>query len=512
MAELNEVEFNKSLRLIAKSSIIVFVGVILSKVFLYLFKVIIARYFGPEVYGFFSISLMILTLFVVVSLFGLSEGLLRFIPIYLGKNEIKKVSWLLKTASLIALVSSIIFSFVLYFSAYWISNTIFHNPILIIYLKISAFVIPFLALSNIYLSVIRAFERITAYSFILNIFQNLVKLVFLLILIFFGLKSNSIMIAYLIGTMSMLAISYLFCKYKISELFGKFHVSKTEKKKIKFSVFAYSLPLMFSSIFYLVYTWIDSFVIGTLRVNGIVEVGIYNAAVPIALILAIFPELFMQMFYPFITKEYAKKNYKLIQDLSKQITKWIFIISLPIFIIMFIFPGAVINIFFGQKFLSSEFTLRILSLGVFISILNGFFTTLLSMAGKSKTIFANLIVTSLINLILNIILVPKYGIIGAATSTTIAWVLLTIVLFVQVRLVLGFVPLKKKLVSIFLISLVPALILIIVRQFVAVNVLTLIVLGILFVLVYLLAILLIKGFDRNDLGILRSIKRKIYSM
>jgi O-antigen/teichoic acid export membrane protein len=134
------------------------------------------------------------------------------------------------------------------------------------------------------------------------------------------------------------------------------------------------------------------------------------------------------------------------------------------------------------------------------------------MAGKSKTIFANLIVTSLINLILNIILVPKYGIIGAATSTTIAWVLLTIVLFVQVRLVLGFVPLKKKLVSIFLISLVPALILIIVRQFVAVNVLTLIVLGILFVLVYLLAILLIKGFDRNDLGILRSIKRKIYSM
>jgi O-antigen/teichoic acid export membrane protein len=505
----DEMELSKGLRVIAKSSLIVFIGVLLSKVFMYLYRVIIARYFGPEVYGLFSISLMILTIFVVTSLLGLSEGLLRFIPIYRGKKEKNKISGLFKIVFSITLLSSLFFSFMLYFSSSWISNTIFHNPDLITYLKISAFIIPFLALSNICLSAIRAFEKISAYSFILNIFQNILKLISIIILILLGLKSSSIMLSYMLGTVSMFIFAYLFCKHKIPELFIGKKILNSEKKKMISSVFAYSLPLMFSGVIAIIYYWIDSFVIGAVRFNGILEVGIYNAAVPIALLLSIIPELFMQMFYPLITNKYAKGNNKVIKELSKQVAKWIFIITLPIFIIIFLFPGAVINIFFGSKFLSAELVLKILALGSFISIFTGFLTTLLSMAGKSKTIFINLITTSVVNLFLNIMLVPKYGIIGAAISTAISWTLLTIILFVQVRLVLGFIPIRKKMLNIFLVSLIPTAILILTRSFVSINFLSLLILGFMFILAYILSIFLIRGFDRNDLEVIRSMKGRL---
>ena len=59
-----------------------------------------------------------------------------------------------------------------------------------------------------------------------------------------------------------------------------------------------------SSVFY----WTDSLVIGFFKTT--VEVGIYNAAIPLAALLTLAPELFIQLLFPIITKEYAKKNLK----------------------------------------------------------------------------------------------------------------------------------------------------------------------------------------------------------
>ena len=55
----NNNEFDSNLKLIAKSSVIVFAGIFLSKIFTYLYRIIIAREFGPEAYGLFSLALVI---------------------------------------------------------------------------------------------------------------------------------------------------------------------------------------------------------------------------------------------------------------------------------------------------------------------------------------------------------------------------------------------------------------------------------------------------------------------
>ena len=88
---LDKENLNKSLKRIVKTSFIVFIGVFLSKILAYAYRIIIARSFGPEVYGLYSLAITVLSLFVFSFSFGLADGLLRFIPIYRTKDEKDKI-------------------------------------------------------------------------------------------------------------------------------------------------------------------------------------------------------------------------------------------------------------------------------------------------------------------------------------------------------------------------------------------------------------------------------------
>ncbi|MBU4116801.1 MAG: oligosaccharide flippase family protein, partial [Nanoarchaeota archaeon] len=196
-----EEQVNKGLKLLVKSSFIVFIGLFLSKVLTYVYRIIIARYFGPEVYGLFSLTMMVLGWFVAISSLGLVDGLGRFIALYRGKKEYNKIKYLLSISAIILFFSSIIAAIILFFSAEFISINFFHNSNLIIFLKIFSFLIPILIFSNFLLCILRAFEKIAWHSFILNILQNIMKLVVLVLFIFLGLKTTSIIFSYFLGTL-----------------------------------------------------------------------------------------------------------------------------------------------------------------------------------------------------------------------------------------------------------------------------------------------------------------------
>src|SRR3989344_5738057 len=404
-------ELDNSLKLIAKTSLIVFIGVFLSKILSYAYRIIIARYYGPEIYGVFSLALIILGWAIAFSSLGLTDGLLRYIPIYRGKNQINRIKYILKFVITTVLITSLVSSFVLFILADDISLNIFKNSELSIFLKFFSVLLPIAVISNIYLSIIRAFEKIAIYSFLVNIFQNILKLLLLIILIFIGFKSESVIYSYFLGVFIIFIIAYFVSKYKIPEIFGFSNINKKDKLLIKKEIFSYSWPIMFSGIFISLLYWIDSLVIGYYL--GVNSVGIYNAAIPIVALFGFAQELFMQLMFPLINREYSKKNFKLIKEISKQVSKWIFILDLPLFIIILIFPGAIINILFGPDYLGASNALRILSIVIFISFLIPLLTNLMFMVGKSKILLINLVIASTLNLIMNIFLVPRFGIEGA---------------------------------------------------------------------------------------------------
>jgi O-antigen/teichoic acid export membrane protein len=239
------------------------------------------------------------------------------------------------------------------------------------------------------------------------------------------------------------------------------------------------------------------------------SVGLYNAAFTVAALMGFVPELFRQLFLPLITREYSNKNFEVIKQLSKQSAKWIFMMNLPVFIILFVYPGLILNILFGAEYVSAYNALRILSVAGIFSCLTLLLTNMILMTGRSKVILSNLLVFSLLNILLNIFLVPLYGINGAAMSTTLATVGMSMALFIEVKYYTGIIPLRTKMLNILLVSIIPAAIVIFLRKFIENSPINIIFTGLFFILSYLCLLLITNSFDRNDWMILKTIKNKI---
>ena len=128
-------EIDKGLKLLAKTSVFVFITVFLSKIFAYIYRIIVARHFGPEVYGIFSLALIIFSFFAVFSSLGLKGGILRFFSQYMSRKEYSKMNFLLKYSSTILFFTGILFAILLFYSSEFIALTFFNEPRLIIFLK-----------------------------------------------------------------------------------------------------------------------------------------------------------------------------------------------------------------------------------------------------------------------------------------------------------------------------------------------------------------------------------------
>ncbi len=518
MNKKEKVELNQSLKLIAKTSFIVFILLILSKLLTYAYRIIIARSFGPEMYGLFSLSIMISGWFVAVFSFGLVEGIIRYISFYRGQKKPNEVYYLIELTSKFLFMTSVIACIILFLLSGFISVTIFHNEKLIIFLKWFAIFVPFSIFTSLFVSILQSYEKVTWYSFIRYIVDNGSKLVFLLLFIFLGLKTDAVIFSYIAGITGMFIVSYLVCR-KLEVFSKKSNLKAKNKVEIRRQVFSYSFPLIFVSIISVLFVWIDSFVIGYFR--DVTEVGIYNSAAPISALFIIAPSLFIALFFTLINKQFGKNNIETVREMSKQITKWIFILNLPFLILILLFPDAFINIIFGSQYITERATyfgitfsqagmsLRFLAIGMFFYSIFIVSENLLSMSGRSKIVLFDISTAAIANLLLNLSLVPRYGIAGAAFATMITYIFWSLITLFQTRHYLSIVSLRRKMIYIFLVSLIPTILLFIIRYFVEINLVTLVLQTIFFFLSYFLLIILTKGFDENDWLIINSIKSKL---
>ena len=495
------------MRLLVKTSFFVFLSIFVSKIFGYLYKIVIARCFGPEQYGLFSLAVIISGILITFAMLGLSDGITRFIPFYRGKKDYKKIKHILKISIYITLVTSIVSSVLLYLLSDIIALSIFHNLELSLYLKIISFVGPFAAISSVFLAVVRGFEKVKTYSVLVNVFQNGSKLLFLLLLVYLGFEVNSLALSYLLSFVFLAIFSYVIGMKTLKAIAIKGSLKAEEKAKTTRELFSYSWPFIFVGLLYTLFYWTDSLVLGYFE--QATYVGIYNAAITLVSLFGIAPDLFMQLFLPLITARYSENKRAMIRNLTKQVSKWIFMINLPLFMVIVAFPGVIINFFFGSEFLIAETPLRILALGAlfsgFLSLLFG----LISMKGDSKIILKSYLIFAIINLILDIFFIKFWGMTGAAIATASAGILFTFSFTHIIKKRLGFFPYKGILVKIVLVTATLLGVLFVLERLVAPTFINLVIIGFVFILAYLSLIILTGCLDKNDWMILKAVGSKI---
>jgi len=287
----------QSLSLLVKSSIIVFLGVAFSKIVTYLYRIYIFRFFGPEEYGLFSLSLSIISIVVTLSALGFSEGIIRYISIYRKNKNFKKIKAIYLWSIFLSGILSVLAGLLVLVFAPSIANGFFHNDKLVLYLRIFSICVPFLVIGNLWLSLLRSFERIGAYSFLVNVVQNGSKLAALIIFSLIGLRATAVPFSFLLGTMLIFVLSYSYSKRFVRLIVSSGTKSRKIEREGLSSYLHYCWPIIFLTVVNSLFMWADSFVIGYYM--DVSSVGYYSVAFSIVALFGIGADIFMQLFFQF---------------------------------------------------------------------------------------------------------------------------------------------------------------------------------------------------------------------
>ena len=191
-------------------------------------------------------------------------------------------------------------------------------------------------------------------------------------------------------------------------------VSKREILKV-------SIPMFMTAAMLLIMGWTDTFMLGLFRSTE--EVGIYRVAFKISLLTSITAGSFYSIIAPKFSELYWGHKKDKLKIIAKFSSKLILFSSFPLFLLIVLFSKQILGIF-GTKFIEGSIALIILALGQFVNAVIGPVGFFLDMTNKQILVRNAMITGAIVNVLFNLLLIPTYGISGAAFATllsTMTW-------------------------------------------------------------------------------------------
>jgi O-antigen/teichoic acid export membrane protein len=175
-----------------------------------------------------------------------------------------------------------------------------------------------------------------------------------------------------------------------------------------------SLPLFLVASMDLVMGWTDILVLGIWSTPT--EVAIYGISQRISALTSFVLVAISSVVAPQFAALYAQGKHAALARLAQHSAFWALAVTAPVILVLLVFPELILGIF-GASFEKGALPLRILAVGQLINVATGLVGALLIMTGHQKYIRNNIMVCAMLNLAGNLILVPRYGAVGAAAST-----------------------------------------------------------------------------------------------
>ncbi len=498
-----ENDTRNSLERIAKGAGISFIGLIFAKGLNYLYRFIISRT-GPEAYGTFSLAMAIIGFASMIAILGLSAGTIRYVALYAAKKDLEKTRGIILSSLKITSITSILISIGLFLTAGYIAD-IFHTPGLALALRILAIAIPFDALTQIFYSALLGLKRIRYYSYSQQIISPSIKIVSALILIFLGYRLYAIIGSTIISIVFTFFITLYFLEAKAHS----FLKSRHNYYSFEWALLKCSIPIALSSFIFILMSWTDTIFLGYFK--DVVAVGIYNVAVPTAQLLYIMPSAFGTLFGPILTDAYSSGNKKKIERIYKAVTRWNISFSTPLLFILVLFSPSIINVFFGKEYVSGYIATQILSISVVMSSITLPASWVLITFGKTRALLYITAASAVINIILNILFIPAFGLEGAAFATLISSVLLCILSIRAAQKYSGVNPISKSMIKPIISAIIAVYAIYQLSDLVISRSITaLIVFSIIYFTIYATIMILFRAIESEDIALLKSFKRKLF--
>src|SRR3989344_9059554 len=382
----------------------------------YAARILLARKLGPEEYGLFAAVLAFISFFLFFRDLGLGTALVNFVAkarIQERYDEIK--TGVTAVLLLHFLISSIITVLIVIFSDFLVVHY-FKVPESKIILQVMTISMMTTILYVIIKELLNGFQKNILYS-LLEPAKNFFILLPTVFLFYYDYGVMAAVIPYTFVSVILFLVFYPFLRKELSFFKHKIvNLKQTTKELLWFG-----LPLMAADIGGKVIGYPDTLMLTYF--GSLTEVGIYNVVLPSALFFIQISRAISAIVFPISTELHYKKDTAKIAKGVSLLHSYCFALIIPLIFTLFVFTGFFLDLFFGAEYIAGATAFRILLVGSMFFILASINNIIISSMGEPKEVTKIILLSAVLNVALNIFLIPSFGINGAAAATALAYLL-----------------------------------------------------------------------------------------
>jgi len=428
-------------RRLVKGSAIVFVALIASGFIAFLLRMFLARSFSVEEYGFFYTAIALVSFFGLFRGLGMGPALVKHIPEFKLQGQFGKI----KSSITFTLLIQSIFAFLVAAALFIFSDQIalaFSSPadLAVVGMANASFVVKILSIwffvaifSPTFRWAFQGLQNMLVYA-LMGFFEIFFVFLSVILLVgLFGIGIGGVAFAYVLAFLITAVLGlFLFWRGYPRVIREKVRITKPLIKKL----FVFALPVFIGGLGGLVIGYTDTLMIAVFWSSK--QVGFYQTAQPAARILWYLVTPLVVVLFPMISELWARRERKLLGNALHFLTKFSFILIIPAALVFIAFPDIVINLLFGSKYLPGTTVLQILAGAAIVYMLYAILVSTINGIGKPIINTKVVGVMACLNLAGNLVLIPVYGIEGAAIATLSAYTLGLVLVFYYVRKLVKF--------------------------------------------------------------------------
>ena len=387
-------------------------------------SIVITRSIGHESFGVYILAIAIVSVAEIIALLGMENTVVKFVSQFRSLNDAPRLRGTIFWGIGLVLALSSLICAGLFCISHFLGYHIFDKPPLVHILKIMALSLPFSSPGKVLTASLQGIKLVKYKALVQQVLIPFFRLVCVVSAIALGYRLTGIAWSYVMAEVLGIMCSGYFLFKSFPEIRQK-SPSIYEARKITF----FSLPLLFSGMFNRIVARADILIMG--HYLSATMVGIYGVARR-CLPLIIMPlGAFNSIFAPVISDLFARKKKKDLETQFKTVAKWVFMTSLPIFTLLTFFSKQILSIF-GPGFAAGSLSMMILCIGQMVNAATGSVGFMLMMTGRPFADLLNSGLLCVINVLLNIYLIPRYGIVGAACASAFSITAIQLLRLVEV--------------------------------------------------------------------------------
>ena len=408
----------------ARGTGLILVGVLVGQALEYGVRFALARGLGPDGFGAFSQARALFLSMAAFASLGLGLGVKRFVTHerHAGREALARRAY--RDGSRATVVSSVAGGALLFALAEPLAEA-FRNPDLVAAIRVLAFGVPFFVGLEYITRVAEAFRSFRPSVVARFLLEPALRFVSMVSLLAFG-ASLSVLFGALVASS---AIAFVVAVILARRLDGLRETGDTAAPSQLGALLRFSLPLSMAGALFGFAERVDVLMIGLYRPEA--DVGLYAAASAISRIPLLLAAAMMPVFSTLAAEAVGRGDHAEIGRLLRLACRWMLIFALPLLVAATLYADGALGMLFGREYASAAPTLRWLVLAYTLPVLAGPVGLLLDALGKTHWSLGNMIVRTALNVALNAVLIPRWGISGAAIATCAALAITIVLLRLQ---------------------------------------------------------------------------------